>query len=115
VLKIVSKIIYSRIRKTDMFARYGGEEFVFLMPDTALEPALTLNDKLRDVLSDAGFHYDNEKCIITASVGIATFCEGDSIEEVMKRADIALYESKDAGRNTCTIAQRDLRKMTYDA
>ncbi len=105
VLKIVANLIHSRIRKVDMFARYGGEEFVLLMPDTELEPALALNDKLRIMLSEADFHYDGDKCVITSSVGIAAFNDGETIEEVMKRADIALYQSKDGGRNRCTASE----------
>lgn len=105
VLKIVANLIHSRIRKVDMFARYGGEEFVLLMPDTPLKDALVLNDDLRIMLSQADFHYNGEQCAITASVGIATFREGEDIEAVMKRADIALYQSKDAGRNRCTASE----------
>ena len=108
VLKIVSKLVHSRVRKTDMFARYGGEEFVLLMPDTTLEPALELNNKLREKLAETGFHYNGEKCAITSSVGIATFMEGDTIEDVMKRADIALYSSKDGGRNQCQVNTNNL-------
>ncbi len=104
VLKIVANLIHSRIRKVDMFARYGGEEFVLLMPDTELKQALALNEKLRIMLSEADFHHNGEKCTITASIGIAQFNDGESIEQAMKRADISLYRSKDTGRNRCTAS-----------
>jgi len=102
VLKLFSEIIQSRIRKVDHFARIGGEEFVLLMPDTPLDIALTLNNKLREKLEACNFHYDGKHCPITASVGIAEFQIGDEVEDVMERADQALYQSKNEGRNRCT-------------
>ena len=103
VLKLLSKIIVTRIRKVDMFARIGGEEFVLLMPDTALDDALNLNDQLRLSLQDSGFHYKGEPCPITASVGIAVADELDSPDQLLKKADKALYQSKRTGRNRCTV------------
>ena len=103
VLKLLSKIISTRVRKVDMFARIGGEEFVLLMPDTELENALGLNEELRNSLADSGFHYDGSPCPITASVGIARIEEYDNSESVMRKADEALYKSKREGRNRCTI------------
>jgi len=102
VLKLFAEIIQSRIRKIDHFARIGGEEFVLLMPDTPLDIALTLNNKLREKLEACNFHYDGKHCPITASVGIAEFQIGDEVEDVMERADLALYQSKNEGRNRCT-------------
>lgn len=103
VLKLLSKIISTRVRNVDMFARIGGEEFVLLMPDTKLENALGLNEELRNSLADSGFHYDGSPCSITASVGIASIEEYDNPESVMRKADEALYKSKREGRNRCTI------------
>jgi diguanylate cyclase len=105
VLKLFAQIISSRIRKVDLFARIGGEEFVLLMPDTSLEAALDLNNRLRVNLENSGFHYKGNACPITASVGIASFDVGDTAESVMKQADGALYESKNSGRNRCTLFQ----------
>lgn len=103
VLKLLAKIITTRVRKVDMFARIGGEEFVLLMPDTIIENALSLNDQLRESLANSGFHYDGSPCPITASVGIAKIEEYDNSESVMRKADEALYSSKGNGRNRCTI------------
>ena len=107
VLKLFCEIIESRIRKVDMFARIGGEEFVLVMPDTELDTALMLNDKLRKQLEDCNFHYDGHHCPISASVGIAEFREGDEADYVMEKADEALYKSKNNGRNRCTIFEDD--------
>ncbi len=105
VLKAFSTVIMKRIRKTDMFARIGGEEFVLVMPDTSSEVALTLNNELREIFLKCKFNYDDTEFSCTASVGIADFGESDTPESVLKKADLALYQSKDTGRNCCTIYQ----------
>lgn len=102
VLKIFSETIQARIRKTDLFARLGGEEFALLMPDTSIEMALSLNNHLREMLQNCGFNYNDEKFTVTASVGVAEFNNEDAPEVVLKRADRALYLSKNNGRNRCT-------------
>ncbi len=103
VLKAFSDVIYKRVRKTDMFARIGGEEFVLLMPDTTAELALTLNNELRETFLKCKFNINGTEFSVSSSVGIAEFLEGDTPESVLKKADKALYESKDTGRNRCTI------------
>ena len=103
VLKLLAKIIVSRVRKVDMFARLGGEEFVLLMPDTDINGALQLNDQLRKCLEDSGFHYNGSPCPITSSVGLAQFQGEDTAEQLLQKADKALYQSKHGGRNCCTV------------
>jgi diguanylate cyclase len=103
VLKAFSDVIMKRIRKTDMFARIGGEEFVLLMPDTSSDVALTLNNELRETFMKCKFSYEDTTFSATSSVGIADFTEGDTPESVLKKADLALYASKDTGRNCCTV------------
>jgi len=103
VLKAFSEVIMKRIRKTDMFARIGGEEFVLLMPDTSSDVALTLNNELRETFMKCKFSYDATTFSATSSVGIADFTEDDTPESVLKKADLALYTSKDTGRNCCTV------------
>jgi len=102
VLKFLSKIVRTRVRKVDMFARIGGEEFVLLMPDTPIEGALILNNDLRRSIENSEFHYQGSPCPITSSVGIAVFEEYDTAEQILNKADKALYQSKREGRNRCT-------------
>ncbi len=102
VLQFFSKIIQSRIRDVDLFARIGGEEFVLLMPDTSLDNAMQLNNDLRELIENCKFHYNGQSCPVTASVGVAEFQQDDDAAFVLKRADQALYQSKNAGRNCCT-------------
>lgn len=105
VLKLLAKIIVDRVRKVDMFARIGGEEFVLLMPDTPINHALDLNNQLRIRLEESGFHYQGSPCQITSSVGIAVLEGNDTPEQLLKKADNALYQSKREGRNRCTVHQ----------
>ena len=102
VLKLFADIIQTRIRKVDLFARIGGEEFVLIMPDTSIENAMNLNNTLRVMLEECNFHYEGQHCLITSSVGIADFQSGDTAEAVLEKADKALYQSKNNGRNRCT-------------
>ncbi len=108
VLKLFADIIQSRIRKVDLFARIGGEEFVLLMPDTSIENAMNLNNKLRVMLEECNFHYEGQHCKITSSVGVAEFRRGDKAEIVLEKADKALYHSKNTGRNRCTVFKEGL-------
>lgn len=101
VLCAVAKLLKGQIRATDSVARYGGEEFVMLLPDTALEGAMLLAEKLRAALADCDFHHRNEPVPITISCGVAQFQQGDDPEAVFQRADRALYQAKAAGRNCC--------------
>ncbi len=103
VLKVFTKIIHDRIRKMDMFARLGGEEFVLMMPNTDLDAALALNNQLRLALQQYRFKYQNEVIQLTASVGLAAFNSSLGPDEVLKRADEALYNSKHSGRNCCNL------------
>jgi len=103
VLKVFTRIVLGRIRKMDMFARLGGEEFVLMMPNTDLDAALALNNQLRLALQQYRFNYQNEVIQLTASVGLAAFNSSMSPDEVLKRADEALYNSKHSGRNCCNL------------
>jgi len=103
VLKLFAKIIPGQVREMDLFARMGGEEFVLVMPDTSIDTAFKLNNKLRKALQRYRFQYNGEVVPVTASVGIAEFKDGLEPEEVLKRADKALYVSKNSGRNKCSV------------
>ncbi len=96
-----ARLIHGKLRKTDFFARIGGEEFVLLMPDTDLDGALIICEKLRTMVANSGFNYKGKAFPITASVGIASFSQ-DTTDSVFKRADTALYQSKNNGRNQVT-------------
>lgn len=104
VLKLISKLISTRLRKVDFVARYGGEEFVMLMPETAKKQALSVLDKVRAVVSKTPFKFKGNPVKITMSFGLASFGAEDSVESVFERADQALYQAKNQGRNQCVLA-----------
>ncbi len=107
VLTLIAKLISTRLRKVDFVARYGGEEFVMLMPETPKSQALTVLDKVRAVIGKTPFKFKGNPVSITISFGLASFSAEDSVESVFERADKALYQAKDEGRNRCIIAEED--------
>ena len=103
-LRIIARELAGSIRKTDFIARYGGEEIVILMPETPLPEAMKAADKLRRKVEDCGFHFRDQKVTITVSCGLSEFRGDDRPGDVFERADQALYEAKQNGRNQCMSA-----------
>ncbi len=103
VLKVIAKSVAKRLREVDFMARYGGEEFVILLPETAGDVALQTLDKIRAAIARAAFNFKGEPVQITLSMGVSEFGEGDNAETVFERADKALYEAKEGGRNQCRL------------
>ncbi len=96
-LKAISKFLQKNIRDVDAIARYGGEEFVMLIPDTDKEAAYCLAQRLRAELAKVKLE---DLPPITISLGIATYpSDSTDIEELIKKADAAMYEAKQKGRN----------------
>lgn len=101
VLALVAKLMSQRLRQVDYIARIGGEEFAILLPETGLEGAVALMDKLRESIAGAPVNFKGEPLTLTVSVGVAGFDKGDAVAQVYERADRALYQAKGAGRNQC--------------
>ncbi|WP_223455045.1 MULTISPECIES: GGDEF domain-containing protein [unclassified Pseudomonas] len=99
VLKIIASVLRKRLRGTDFIARFGGEEFVLLMPSTVPAAGLKLLDSLRAAIEACPFHFKGEPVTITVSIGMTAFRPGEHGDQVLKRADQALYRAKNAGRN----------------
>lgn len=88
------------IRKGDTFARYGGEEFVVLLPKTNLKQAFEIAERLRKLIEAHEFIYESQRLPVLASIGVADYRKGvDSGTDLFKRADSAVYKSKEGGRN----------------
>jgi diguanylate cyclase (GGDEF)-like protein len=100
VLKEVARLVQSRIRRDEVFARYGGEEFCIILPETMLEGAVELGERLRQQVEDHTFVFQQDHIKCTISVGGAVLTEEDrNAGELLKRADERLYEAKNSGRN----------------
>lgn len=99
VLKIVADQLRKRLRGDDFIARFGGEEFVLLMPQTSPATAAQVAEELRAVVEACPFHFKGERVVITTSIGLGAFRSGERGDQVLKRADAALYRAKELGRN----------------
>ncbi len=99
VLQIIAKELRRRIRRTDFVARFGGEEFVMLLPETTLDAALPVLEKVRDMVQRLPFHFQGQAVEITMSFGLCELRQDLSADEVFDQADQALYRAKQAGRN----------------
>lgn len=99
VLKIVADQLRKRLRPRDFIARFGGEEFVLLLPQTSPAAAAQVAETLRAAIEACPFHFKGERVVITTSIGLSAFRSGERGDQVLKRADAALYRAKDQGRN----------------
>lgn len=102
-LQAVAQLLNENSRQSDFLARYGGEEFVMLLPGTGEDEALKVANALRERVATRGFQYRDEAVSIQVSCGIRCFWDGDDLATVFYRADRALYNAKEAGRNRCVI------------
>ena len=107
VLKEFAILLKDGVRPTDLLARCGGEEFGLILPHTNLNEASFVGERLRNRIADHPFEYESQKMPVTISVGITERMENDEdIHPLIARADKALYEAKEKGRNqTCTFVE----------
>jgi len=102
VLKQLADVIIASVRSSDLAARYGGEEFVVLLPETDFGAAYELAERIRRNIETNAFQVTHEIGTLykTTSIGVASFnVQGDTGEELLKRADEGLYAAKEGGRN----------------
>lgn len=107
VLVTVAQKCKGELRKSDILCRYGGEEFIALLPDTNLESALKVAEKLRWAIESTSFSTPEGAIRITISIGVVSFGDTDklSFDKVIKYADDSLYFAKRNGRNQTFCAQ----------
>ena len=103
VLQAVARRLRRWVRETDIVTRAGGDEFVLVQPGGTAKGALRLADRIRRKLSDP-FVVERKRASLSVSIGIATFPkDGRTPEELLRRADLALYGAKAGGRNRSTL------------
>lgn len=100
-IRIVAQHLSRNLRKSDFVARYGGEEFVAIFRGIGAADALAYANRVRQSLQELGIHFDGKRIAITASCGVAACAGADTEDSVIERADAALYEAKNHGRNRC--------------
>jgi len=103
VLKKLASIVFGGVRKSDFVARYGGEEFVAVLSGANQEAALRVANEIREKIESERFFYGDLEIPVTASFGISQAGNEDTSESVFERADKALYQAKDGGRNCCKV------------
>lgn len=103
ILSCLAARVKEIIRKEDIFARIGGEEFV-LVTSTPMEGSIHFADKIRTSIYDEPFEFQDQKIQVSVSLGVTSLQDEDvDWKDLYKRADQALYQSKQSGRNKVTI------------
>lgn len=109
VLQKVCSVVSDECRSRDIFTRFGGEEFALFMPNTDNQMALKMAEKLRSNILAIETHSCGHEFIVSASFGVTTSLPTDlSLDPVLKRADIAMYQSKAQGRNRVSVYTQDI-------
>jgi len=100
VLKTISKLLIKNLREVDTIARFGGEEFVVLLPDTDVEGAQVVGEKIRRIVEGERLSEDRHIMPLTISIGISNFPkDAREMDDLIDHSDVVLYEAKDRGRN----------------
>jgi diguanylate cyclase (GGDEF)-like protein len=100
-LRELAACVKSVIRKEELFARYGGEEFSVVLPESTLEVALRVSERLRTMVENHNFVYEDQSFHVTISLGVAAISGAETLTpiELIRQADEKLYQAKRAGRN----------------
>ena len=101
VLRDVAQLLQHEVRSVDIVARYGGEEFIVVLPETSTEGGVTFAERIRERIEARTFESTGHSLLLTTSIGVASFPSARvaSMEELVARADEALYRAKAEGRN----------------
>jgi diguanylate cyclase (GGDEF)-like protein len=103
ILKRVARVATDRLRAADVLGRYGGEEFIVLFPGSTARQAAVVAERIREAIAAEGIETRAARVSATISVGLAEALPGpDTLEQLIRRADRALYDAKAKGRN-CTV------------
>jgi len=103
VLFSLAHQIRSMLRKQDIVGRWGGEEFILMLPHTKLEGAKVITEKIRKAIQDKIIHYKENEISITITFGIVIFDEIQPMDDCIKKADVALYDGKNKGKNCIAV------------
>lgn len=113
VLMSFARQCSTTIREYDVLARYGGEEFIFLLPGMSADEGRRAAERVRELIAGSTFHHEGTALQVTTSCGVAAFPESaQGIDDLIERADEALYEAKKQGRNIVAVAPA--QHQTYE-
>jgi diguanylate cyclase (GGDEF)-like protein len=100
-LRELAGCVKRSVRKEELIARYGGEEFAIVLPETTREGAVTVAERIRGLVENHAFRYEDKSYRVTVSLGVATTTGDEALtpSELIRRADDRLYQAKREGRN----------------
>jgi diguanylate cyclase (GGDEF)-like protein len=104
VLVKLAQTIQEQVRSTDIIGRWGGEEFLMILPGSAMEDSKQVMQRLLECIANMPIEYKGHVLHIKASIGLARLKSGETVHALIQRADEALYEAKDKGRNRLVSA-----------
>ncbi|MES2534303.1 MAG: biofilm regulation diguanylate cyclase SiaD [Pseudomonadota bacterium] len=104
----IARTIDANIREYDCCGRWGGEEFLIIMPEISVTEGLLIIERVRLALDDLDVSIADQRIELSASFGIAQYNPGESMSDLINRADAALYAAKHAGRNQVKIAASNM-------
>ena len=107
VLKAMGRLIAATMREVDLAARYGGDEYLIVLTDTGEEGAVAFAERLRKVVESHTFREGQHTIDLTISVGVALSIPGEEdldARSLVRQADAALYQAKEAGRNKVIVS-----------
>ena len=100
MLQKIVEVLHENLRVSDILARWGGDEFAIFLPETSHAECLEVAEKLRTAIADLSLPFDEKYTKITISIGCTIWTQHDeSLDMLFLRADNALYQSKQRGRN----------------
>lgn len=104
LLRMVGQDIAQTVRPYDILVRWGGEEFLLFLPSTESGLACAIAERIRLDIGERGYAYEDHSLRLSATLGVATVREGESVADVIRRADEAMYQGKRSGRNRVVAA-----------
>jgi diguanylate cyclase (GGDEF)-like protein len=113
VLRHFADRVRERVRRADVLVRRGGEEFALVMPRTTEGEAQVIAERIQETLALTPFAIGDVSVVQTVSIGVATWDGDESPEALERRADLAMYEAKDRGRNA-VVASKGGRRASRD-
>jgi len=107
-LRSIARRLQALLREETLIGRVGGEEFAVVLPDTPIEDAVTVAERLRGAIAETPLEIDATLSLsVTLSIGLTRWLEGDTLKRMMRRADRGLYRAKAEGRNRVVLADEE--------